>query len=72
MTMQEFYQEMKDQQMEDLKNGYTDQDFFDDCYTLPEIDYTTQEQATQPLRCASWASVHQTPQTTLGGAILVS
>jgi hypothetical protein len=43
MTIQEFYQEMKDQQMEDLKNGYTDQDFFDDCHTFVEVDYTTQE-----------------------------
>ena len=43
MTMQEFYQEMKDQQMEDLKSGYTDQDFFDDCHTFVEVDYTTQE-----------------------------
>ena len=71
MTIQEMYQEMQDQQVEDLQNGYTDQDFFDDCYNLPEVDYTTQESATQPLSCASWASVHQTPQTTLGGAILV-
>ena len=43
MTIQEMYQELADQTKEDLRNGYTDLDFFDDCYTLPEIDYTTQE-----------------------------
>jgi hypothetical protein len=43
MTIQEMYQELKEQQVEDLKNGYTDHDFFDDCYNLPETDYTTQE-----------------------------
>ena len=42
MTIQEFYQEMKEQQLEDTLNGYSDQDIYDDCYIV-EIDYTTQE-----------------------------
>lgn len=42
MTIQEFYQEMKEQQLEDQLNGYSDQDIYDDCYIV-EIDYTTQE-----------------------------
>jgi hypothetical protein len=43
MTIQEMYQEMKDQQAEDQQRGYTDADMYDDCYTFIEIDYTTQE-----------------------------
>ena len=42
MTIQEFYQEMKEQQLEDRLNGYSDKDIYDDCYIV-EIDYTTQE-----------------------------
>jgi len=43
MTIQEMLQEIEQQKLEDLLNGYTDQDFYDDCFTLPEVDYTTQE-----------------------------
>jgi hypothetical protein len=43
MTIQEMYQEMKEQQLEDNLNGYSDQDIYDDFYTFVEIDYTTQE-----------------------------
>jgi hypothetical protein len=43
MTIQEMYQEMKEQYNEDILNGYTDQDIYDDFYTFVEIDYTTQE-----------------------------
>ncbi len=43
MTIQEMYQEMKEQQLEDMLNGYSDQDIYDDNYTIVEIDYTTQE-----------------------------
>jgi len=43
MTIQEMYQELKEQQLEELVAGYTDLDFYDDCYSLPEVDYTTQE-----------------------------
>ena len=45
MTIQEFYQEMKEQQLEDRLNGYRDNDIYDDSYIV-EIDYTTQEQYT--------------------------
>ena len=41
MTIQEMLQEIEQHKLEDLLNGYTDQDFYDDCYTLPEVDYTT-------------------------------
>ena len=44
MTIQEMYQEMKEQQLEDILNGYSDLDIYDDNYTVVEIDYTTQEQ----------------------------
>jgi hypothetical protein len=43
MTIQEMYQEMKEQQLEDIQNGYSDLDIYDDNYTIVEIDYTTQE-----------------------------
>lgn len=43
MTIQEMYQEMKEQQLEDISNGYSDLDIYDDNYTIVEIDYTTQE-----------------------------
>jgi hypothetical protein len=41
MTIQEMYQEMKDQSIED---GYNELDAYDDFYTVNvDIDYTTQE-----------------------------
>ena len=43
MTIQEMFQEMKEQTQEDILNGYKDKDFYDDCYTFVEIDYTTQD-----------------------------
>jgi len=44
MTIQELYQEMKEQEIEDLKTGYKDKDIYDDLYTNSiEIDYTIQE-----------------------------
>ena len=43
MTIQEMYQEMKEQQLEDISNGYSDLDIYDDNYTIVDIDYTTQE-----------------------------
>jgi hypothetical protein len=43
MTIQEMYQEMKEQYLEDISNGYNDKDIYDDYYTFVEIDYTTQE-----------------------------
>jgi len=43
VTIQEMYQEMKEQQLEDISNGYSDLDIYDDNYTIVEIDYTTQE-----------------------------
>ena len=42
MTIQEMYQEMKEQTLEDILNGYRDRDIYDDCETVVEIDYTTQ------------------------------
>lgn len=43
MTIQEMYKELKEQQLEDTLNGYSDKDLYDDCYSIVEIDYTTQE-----------------------------
>ena len=43
MTIQEMYQEMQEQTLDDILNGYSDLDIYDDCYNLPEVDYTTQE-----------------------------
>ena len=44
MTIQEMYQEMRDQSIEDRLNGYKDIDAYDDCYVVSvEVDYTTQE-----------------------------
>jgi hypothetical protein len=43
MTIQEMYQELEEQTKEDILNGYSDQDIYDDFYTVVEIDYTTQE-----------------------------
>lgn len=42
MTIQEMYQEIETQKLDDLLNGYTDQDYFDDTYIV-DVDYTTQE-----------------------------
>jgi hypothetical protein len=42
MTIQEFYKEMEEQKLEDILNGYRDNDIYDDSYIV-EIDYTTQE-----------------------------
>ena len=44
MTIQEMYQEMKEQYLEDILNGYVDKDIYDDCNIFVDIDYTTQEQ----------------------------
>ena len=42
MTVEEFYQEMEEQTLEDIFLGYIDMSYYDDeLYTL-EIDYTTQ------------------------------
>ena len=43
MTIQEFYKEMEEQLLEDILNGYRDNDIYDDFYTVVDIDYTTQE-----------------------------
>jgi len=43
MTIQEMYQEMKEQYLEDILNGYVDKDIYDDCNIFVDIDYTTQE-----------------------------
>ena len=43
MTIQEMYQEMNEQSLEDILNGYTDKDIYDDSYSIVDIDYTTQE-----------------------------
>ena len=58
MTIQEMYQEMKEQQLEDILNGYSDLDIYDDNYTIVEIDYTTQEQYTVKYICDSSTTVH--------------
>jgi len=42
MTVEELYQEMEEQTLEDIFLGYIDPSYYDDeLYTL-EIDYTTQ------------------------------
>jgi hypothetical protein len=43
MTIQEMYQEIETQKLEDILNGYIEVDMYDDFYTLPDVDYTTQE-----------------------------
>jgi hypothetical protein len=43
MTIQEFYQEMNEQMLEDLLNGYIERDIYDDNESIVEIDYTTQD-----------------------------
>jgi hypothetical protein len=40
MTIQEMYQEIKNQQQEDILNGYID--IYDDNNEVLEIEYTTQ------------------------------
>ena len=42
MTVQEMYQELQQQQIEDNLYGVCDYDIYDDCYII-EVDYTTQE-----------------------------
>jgi hypothetical protein len=42
MTVQEMYQELQQQQLEDNLYGCSDLDLYDDCYII-EVDYTTQE-----------------------------
>ena len=43
MTIQEMYQEIKNQQQEDILNGYIDIDKYDDINeTMIEVEYTTQ------------------------------
>lgn len=42
MTIQEMYQEIKNQQQEDILNGYIDIDIYDDNNEVLEIEYTTQ------------------------------
>jgi len=43
MTLQEMYQEMEEQLMEDCLLGYNDQSFYDDGSVVSlEIDFTTQ------------------------------
>jgi|DEB0MinimDraft_6_1074348.scaffolds.fasta_scaffold337487_1 hypothetical protein len=43
MTIQEMYQEIKNQQQEDILNGYIDIDIYDDINeTMIEVEYTTQ------------------------------
>ena len=43
MTIQEMYQEMEQQTLEDVYNGYIDVDIYDDNDIIIEIDYTTQQ-----------------------------
>lgn len=43
MTVQEMYQEMNEQLLEDILNGYKELDIYDDIISFVEIDYTTQE-----------------------------
>ena len=43
MTVLEMYQEMQEQMLEDILNGYKEYDLYDDNYVSVEIDYTTQE-----------------------------
>lgn len=44
MTIQEMYQEIINQQQEDILNGYIDIDIYDDNNEVLEIEYTTQLQ----------------------------
>ena len=43
MTVQEMYTEMQEQLLEDILNGYKEFDIYDDCESIVEIDYTTQD-----------------------------
>ena len=43
MTVQEMYQEMQQQLLEDVLAGYNENDLYDDSFAIVEIDYTTQE-----------------------------
>ena len=42
MTVEEFYQEMEEQTLEDIFLGYIDSPYYDDEFCTLEIDYTTQ------------------------------
>ena len=42
MTVEEFYQEMEEQALEDIFLGYIDSPYYDDEFCTLEIDYTTQ------------------------------
>ena len=57
MTIQEMYQEIKNQQQEDILNGYIDIDIYDDINeTMIEVEYTTQLQYKLTLQCATSTS----------------
>ena len=52
MTIQEMYQEIKNQQQEDILNGYIDIDIYDDINeTMIEVEYTTQLQYNYTIVC---------------------
>ena len=42
MTVEEFYQEMEEQTLEDIFLGYIDASYYDNELPIIEIDYTTQ------------------------------
>jgi len=42
MTVEEFYQEMEEQALEDIFLGYVDASYYDNELPIIEIDYTTQ------------------------------
>jgi len=43
MTVEEMYQELQEQLLEDSLLGVSDTNYYDDCHSLPlELDYTTQ------------------------------
>ena len=42
MTVEEFYQEMEEQTLEDIFLGYIEVSYYDDEFCTLEIDYTTQ------------------------------
>jgi hypothetical protein len=43
MTVEEMYQELQEQLLEDSLLGVSDTNYYDDCHSLPlEVDYTTQ------------------------------
>ena len=43
MTVEEMYQELQEQLLEETLLGVSDTNYYDDCHSLPlEVDYTTQ------------------------------